>query len=629
MNYFKSIKKIAAIAAIILCLPWSVGAVNDVQISDLVNFELQTADTAVLVTITADGGGQATNFFVESNYIDITLDNASNVTFRTNNTSRFFKVTKVSGSDDYTIDPSCPTNVVTMTGTGAQVILRLQVKMTDSCIVTPPVTPPVVTSGGGGGGGGFIPQVVVSGQIKINNGATETSVSNVILNISATNATQMAISNDPSFTATNWETLATSKPWTLLPGLGNRTVYAKFRNGNGVQSSIVSAVIAVKNALVIEPVEQESCSVDCSKLTYDLYIINPDGSERHMDQVRWAKKTTLPDGTLIVSFEDKGLDNNYSDVIVQLNTKNCSNITVSVLPSTARWSHQIKLKIFYQGVLKDDTVIWADSHLAQANPAVINMNDNGKICAAQEPVKIEIPMPVEPAVCSVDCSQLIYDLYIINPDGSERHMDQARWAKKTNLPDGSLVVNFEDKGLDNNYSDVIVQINTKNCSKITASAFPSSARWHHQIKLKVYARNILKDNITLWSDSSLAPISPITFNLNDNQNFCTGDAAVTVIEPVLPMPVETASSTVIKSECRSNTVFTRFLNIGSNDLDVLPLQKLLQCWGYIPASTVLTGHFGPATAAGVRKFQTISGIEALGYVGPATRAALNKYFMLQ
>jgi peptidoglycan hydrolase-like protein with peptidoglycan-binding domain len=47
--------------------------------------------------------------------------------------------------------------------------------------------------------------------------------------------------------------------------------------------------------------------------------------------------------------------------------------------------------------------------------------------------------------------------------------------------------------------------------------------------------------------------------------------------------------------------------------------------GYISKSEVLTGHFGLATETAVKSFQTAKGIEPKGYVGPATRDALNKY----
>ena len=69
-------------------------------------------------------------------------------------------------------------------------------------------------------------------------------------------------------------------------------------------------------------------------------------------------------------------------------------------------------------------------------------------------------------------------------------------------------------------------------------------------------------------------------------------------------------------------VFSRFLNIGATGDDVKELQnRLTQESVY---SGPITGKFGVLTFAGVKKFQKAHGISQLGYVGPATRAALNK-----
>lgn len=123
-------------------------AVNDVTIADITNFDLNTADTAVATTITASAGGLVTSLDVQANYIDITIDNLSTVTFNTTVLGNYLKVTKQSGSDDYTLAPACPTTTATITGTGAQVVLRLQVYTTDQCAVVPP---PAGTGGTAGG----------------------------------------------------------------------------------------------------------------------------------------------------------------------------------------------------------------------------------------------------------------------------------------------------------------------------------------------------------------------------------------------------------------------------------------------------------------------------------------------
>jgi peptidoglycan hydrolase-like protein with peptidoglycan-binding domain len=68
-------------------------------------------------------------------------------------------------------------------------------------------------------------------------------------------------------------------------------------------------------------------------------------------------------------------------------------------------------------------------------------------------------------------------------------------------------------------------------------------------------------------------------------------------------------------------VFTKALKVGSSGTEVLQLQKLLNQLGFLTVEP--TGTFGPMTASAVKKFQSSHGLEAVGSVGPGTRAKLN------
>ncbi len=118
---------------ILFSLPFSVLASNEVSITDVTNFDLLTTDTAAPVSVVVSAGGQATNFNFESNYIDITFDNLSTITLNVFGGNRFLKITKQSGTNDYAVAPACPTDTATLSGTGASVVLRLEVSTTDNC----------------------------------------------------------------------------------------------------------------------------------------------------------------------------------------------------------------------------------------------------------------------------------------------------------------------------------------------------------------------------------------------------------------------------------------------------------------------------------------------------------------
>ncbi|MFA7169668.1 MAG: immunoglobulin-like domain-containing protein [Candidatus Paceibacterota bacterium] len=74
----------------------------------------------------------------------------------------------------------------------------------------------------------------------INSNNEKTANSNVALSLAAENAVMMAISNRSDFVDSSWEKYATSKEWKLTDGNGTKTVYAKFKNSNGTESSIYS-----------------------------------------------------------------------------------------------------------------------------------------------------------------------------------------------------------------------------------------------------------------------------------------------------------------------------------------------------------------------------------------------------
>lgn len=67
--------------------------------------------------------------------------------------------------------------------------------------------------------------------------------------------------------------------------------------------------------------------------------------------------------------------------------------------------------------------------------------------------------------------------------------------------------------------------------------------------------------------------------------------------------------------------FTTYLKPGSSGDEVRALQEVLVRLGHLAATP--NGNYGPATTAAVQAFQKAHGLEPLGVVGPATRAALN------
>src|SRR3989344_1195948 len=93
---------------------------------------------------------------------------------------------------------------------------------------------------------------------------------------------------------------------------------------------------------------------------------------------------------------------------------------------------------------------------------------------------------------------------------------------------------------------------------------------------------------------------------------------VSIPNPFAP-PLSSGTASVFKY------TFTRPLSYGViNDVDVRALQQILVLEGFFSGSA--TGNFYRQTETAVKAFQTKYGIQALGNVGPATRAKLNAFY---
>jgi hypothetical protein len=222
------------IAVILLSAPFSVLAINDVTINGTVTFELLTGDTAAPITVVAASGGLITNIDVQSNYLDITLDNTSTITLNTAGPGLYFNL--LTGADPrYSATLNCPPTHLVLTGLGAQIVVRVEVITTYT-----PCT-------GGGGSSSVFP---ANYSLTINNGSTCTTSNDVNLQIQATNATQYIISNDPNFFSDNWQVFISpiSRSWIFENGNGTKTVYMLLKSVTGDLSPLISTSINVNSA---------------------------------------------------------------------------------------------------------------------------------------------------------------------------------------------------------------------------------------------------------------------------------------------------------------------------------------------------------------------------------------------
>jgi putative peptidoglycan binding protein len=627
--------KIYLAILILILLPALVMAVNDVVVNGITAFQLYTIDASPVLTSVVAGSvtppwQQATTIDVQNNYIDITLDNASSITFNTTSGGQYLQINKQAGSNDYTISPACVTSQATLTGTGGTVTLRLRVTSTVPGCVTPPPT----TSGGGGTTSIFPKNYFV----VIDNGASCTESSNVTVTVSAQNAEEVIIGNNSNFIGSDWEPYigGINKSWALTPGDGWKTVYTLLKSSTNNYSQIISDTILVQAAgcppYVPEPPEDPTdpglpggCTVvDCDKLDYNLYIINPDGSIRSMDN-GYVQIETLDGAIKIISFEDSGSDFDYNDIKVMVDKRDCKNIAVTVLEVNGSWHHKVKIALLYNNVVKQDILLWNDSHLAIGETKSLNAYNYDNICEIEEP---------EPGVIGLNSGTLIKGsldpVYLYTGD-VKRHVFPSRGTYDSYYDgDFSKVKKISDLqlseialGSNMTYKPGVRMIKIQSDPKVYAVDNGAVLRW---VTTEAVATQLYGADWAKFIDD-VSPAFFTDYSIGQPLNSAS-DFPATLLPNISNMPVTPITPPSQPSQpdsCIAGIEFTKTMDIGSTGQEVVQLQKLLQCLGYFPDNFEPTTYYGEITESSVIKFQEANGIDPVGSVGPITRQSLNKY----
>ncbi len=89
--------------------------------------------------------------------------------------------------------------------------------------------------------------------MDINDGAANTDSLSVILRLTATEATEMIISEESDFSNSSYETYTSEKSYTLSAGDGNKTVYVKFRDLAGNETDTISKSISLALVAPVAP----------------------------------------------------------------------------------------------------------------------------------------------------------------------------------------------------------------------------------------------------------------------------------------------------------------------------------------------------------------------------------------
>jgi peptidoglycan hydrolase-like protein with peptidoglycan-binding domain len=118
------------------------------------------------------------------------------------------------------------------------------------------------------------------------------------------------------------------------------------------------------------------------------------------------------------------------------------------------------------------------------------------------------------------------------------------------------------------------------------------------------------------------PITPVVTTPVVTTPVVTTPVVTTPVVTLVQLPVQASPVAVAATSAASAAhIFRTALRFGSRGIDVTELQNRLITEGLMSGSA--TGYFGALTQVAVKKYQANHGIDQLGNVGPATRAALN------
>ncbi len=384
------------------------------------------------------------------------------------------------------------------------------------------------------------------------------------------------------------------------------------------------------------------CVPQCSSVSYDLYIVDPDGTERHSG-TSWTHDRAIDASTVEHAFEDKGNDFDYNDVIVDVNKADCHTLSAKVVSIDAGWHHQIWFALYYDGVKKRTVMISPDSHQAAGSSLVID-GGTPDMCGGSNALTVVVsgpdgkPEPIrEGDLIKADQDTVyyygrdgkrhpfphfkIYDSWYGDKFAAVRHIAPADLAT---IPVGPNVLYRPGSRLVKLLTD----------PKVYAVAAQGVLRWvtTGDVATSLFGTNwkrFVEDlNDAFFNDYVIgAPINaPGEYgaasdyakykSIDDNQKLPTTSP------PQLP-PV---SSTVLPA-CTVASPFESILGVGVTDPQVQTLQQLLQCLGFFPAAVTPNGIYGAATESAVKDFQDANGLNVVGFLSNETRSMLNRFVL--
>lgn len=221
---------------------------------------------------------------------------------------------------------------------------------------------------------------------------------------------------------------------------------------------------------------------------------------------------SLVSGTLAFEPEADSLKTIFfNDVYFSYYSTSCtaSGFWLSARQTTR--DYQVGLRVYEGNVVVKDMILFENLEAASGVQRVVDFGALiGKPCTSAKVRSSLLPETCQPA----SCEDIGLYLALVNPDNTVRET-LSPFARITRHGGRMFTIAFEDKGVDMDFNDVILDLDVSSCSALTSRQVALDASWHHQIRANLTYKGQAVRHLLLSADSQKTQGSTVQVNAFD------------------------------------------------------------------------------------------------------------------
>lgn len=259
-------------------------------------------------------------------------------------------------------------------------------------------------------------------------------------------------------------------------------------------------------------------------LTYAIYIVNADGTIRTSESAYSGYSLIENDRYGILTFDETGEDMTYDDIVVNVDSRDCSASLFSVQKVKASTSYQVGIAVFQDDIQIANYLLFTDASAALGSAQELNLAsllDDGTACGTAT-ARHNDAMHNGGCIQMCETDKTEYYLSIVNPDGTRRET-RPPYSEVDRKAYRDFTIRFEDSGSDFDYNDVVMDLNVTDCSNMRATGVSIDAAWHHGVYGTLYYNGKRISDTQLTADSHTFMGQTVTIDANDAFVMCISE----------------------------------------------------------------------------------------------------------